>query len=93
MLDSENEYFEASRAFVNAQYDIALADARTLAAMGQLMQTLGVMRDDMPTLAELGSEGVEINPDVICPVEGPAGFTLQDLTGGVVPRHRRVRLT
>ncbi|MCG6656168.1 TolC family outer membrane protein [Halomonas campisalis] len=83
VLDSENEYFEASRAYVNAEYDIALADARTLAAMGQLMQTLGVMRDDMPTLAELGSDGVEINPEVICPVEGPAGFTLQDLIGGV----------
>src|SRR5690554_1464178 len=44
VLDSENEFFEASRAFVNAQYDVALADARTLAAMGQLMPTLGVVQ-------------------------------------------------
>lgn len=85
VLDSENEYFEASRAFVNAQYDIGLADARTLAAMGQLMHTLGVIREDMPSLAELGSDGVQINPEMICPAKGPAGFTLQDLIGAVIP--------
>lgn len=83
VLDSENEYFEASRAYANAQYDAALADARTLAAMGQLMQTLEVRRDDLPTLAELGSDGVAINPDVICPAQGPRGFTLADFTGGI----------
>lgn len=81
VLDSENEYFEASRAFTNAQYDVALADARTLAAMGQLMQNLGVVRDDMPTLAEMGSDGVELDPETLCPASGPTGFTLADLTG------------
>ncbi|MGJ7457313.1 TolC family outer membrane protein [Halomonas sp. RA08-2] len=83
VLDSENEFFEASRAFVNARYDVSLADARTLAAMGQLMPTLGVVRDDMPTLAEMGSDGVALNPDVVCPADGPQGFTLQDFTGGI----------
>ncbi|MGM0914582.1 MAG: TolC family outer membrane protein [Pseudomonadota bacterium] len=83
VLDSENEYFEASRAFVNAQYDVALADARTLAAMGQLMKTLGVVRDDMPTLAEMGSDGVALDPETICPADGPMGFTLADFTGGI----------
>lgn len=83
VLDSENEYFDASRAYANAQYDIALADARTLAAMGQLMQTLGVIRDDMPTLAELGSSGVDLDPEVVCPVAGSAGYTLADFTGGI----------
>ncbi len=82
VLDSENEYFEASRAYTNAQYDVTLADARTLAATGQLMQSLDIMRDDMPTLAELGNNGVEITPDILCPVEGPGGFTLEDFTGG-----------
>nr|WP_240894295.1 TolC family outer membrane protein [Halomonas alimentaria] len=85
VLDSENEYFEASRAFANAQYDVALADARTLAAMGQLMKTLGVVRDDMPTLAEMGSDGVALDPETICPADGPMGFTLADFTGGTEP--------
>ncbi len=83
LLDSENEYFEASRAYANARYDVALADARTLAAMGQLMQTLEVRRDDLPTLAELGSDGVQIDPDAICPAQGPQGFTLNDFIGGI----------
>jgi adhesin transport system outer membrane protein len=83
VLDSENEYFEASRAYANAQYDITLADARTLAATGQLMQSLEIMRDDMPTLAELGNNGVAITPEILCPVTGPGGFTLEDFIGGV----------
>ncbi|TVP44891.1 MAG: agglutination protein [Halomonas sp.] len=83
VLDSENEYFEASRAFTNAEYDVTLADARTLAATGQLMQALEIMRDDMPTLSELGNNGVEITPDILCPVSGPGGFTLEDFTGGM----------
>lgn len=83
VLDSENEYFEASRAYTNAEYDVTLADARTLAATGQLMQALEIMRDDMPTLAELGNNGVEITPDILCPVTGPGGFTLEDFTGGM----------
>ncbi|SDK60151.1 TolC family outer membrane protein [Billgrantia gudaonensis] len=83
LLDSENEYFEASRAYVNAVYDIRIADARTLAAMGELMQSLEVMREDMPTLAELGSDGVSLDPDTVCPVQGPSGFTLDDLTRGL----------
>lgn len=83
VLDSENEYYDASRAYANAEYDVILADARTLAATGQLLQSLEIMRDDMPTLAELGNDGVEITPDIICPVTGPGGFTLQDFTGGL----------
>lgn len=83
VLDSENEYFEASRAYTNAEYDVTLADVRTLAATGQLMQALEVMRDDMPSLAELGNNGVEITPDILCPVTGPGGFTLEDFTGGI----------
>lgn len=83
VLDTENEYFEASRAYTNARYDVELADARTLAAMGQLMQTLEVRRDDMPTLAELGSDGVSLDPETICPTSGPTGFTLADFTGDI----------
>ncbi|CAM3405198.1 TolC family outer membrane protein [Halomonas lysinitropha] len=93
LLDSENEYFEASRAYVNAEYDVATADARTLAAMGQLMQTLEVRRDGLPTLAELGSNGVEIDPDAICPAQGPSGFTLEDLVGDVEAPQRAPDVT
>ncbi|MFG6177817.1 TolC family outer membrane protein [Halomonas sp. THAF12] len=83
VLDTENEYFESSRAYVNAQFDVALADARTLAATGRLMQVLDVRRSDMPTLAELGSDGVSLDPETICPAPGPGGYTLSDFTRGI----------
>lgn len=80
VLDTENEYFDSSRAYVNAQYDVSLADARTLAVMGQLTRVLDVRRDDMPTLDELGSNGVILDGDVVCPAPGPSGYTLEDFT-------------
>ncbi|UYG09334.1 TolC family outer membrane protein [Halomonas sp. M4R1S46] len=89
VLDTENEFFEASRAHVNARYDVALADARTLAAMGQLMQVLEVRRDDLPSLSELGSEGVRLDPETVCPAPGPSGYTLADFTDGITPAPTR----
>ncbi|SES22728.1 outer membrane protein, adhesin transport system [Vreelandella subterranea] len=81
VLDSENEFFEASRAYVNAQYDVAIADAETLASMGHLMRTLDVSRADMPSLSDLGSDGVQIDGEAICPTQAPANYTLEDLVG------------
>ncbi|WP_249975730.1 TolC family outer membrane protein [Vreelandella olivaria] len=83
VLDSENEYFEASRAHANAQFDLTLAQARTLAAMGQLMQALQVARDDIPSLAELGYEGATLSAEQACAIDGPSGFTLEDFTRGI----------
>ncbi|WP_232471413.1 TolC family outer membrane protein [Halomonas sp. N3-2A] len=80
VLDSENEYFEASRAYVNAKHNVLEADARTLASMGQLMLTLDVVREGTPTLNELGSNGVSINPDAICPATHLATPSLAELT-------------
>lgn len=88
VLDSENEYFEASRAYANAEFDLTLAQARTLAAMGQLMSTLEVSRDDIPSLASLGYED-SMSAEMACAVEGPSGFTLEDFTRGIssLPAH------
>ncbi|MFI2819290.1 TolC family outer membrane protein [Vreelandella piezotolerans] len=83
VLDSENEYFEASRAYANAEFDLTLAQARTLAAMGQLMQTLEVVREDIPTLAELGYEDLAQDSEMACATDGPRGFTLEDFTRGI----------
>ncbi len=83
VLDSENEYFEASRAYANAEFDLTLAHARTLASMGQLMQTLNVTRDDIPSLAELDYEGTTLSSADTCAVNGPSGFTLEDFTRGI----------
>ncbi len=42
LLDTENETFQARRALANAEFDRALAQARVLAASGQLLRALGV---------------------------------------------------
>jgi adhesin transport system outer membrane protein len=83
VLDSENEYFEASRAYANAEFDLTLAQARTLAAMGQLMHTLEVVRDDIPTLDELGYGDTTLSAEMACGTEGPRGFNLEDFTRGI----------
>lgn len=80
LLDMENEYFEASRAYSNAQFDVALADTRTLAAMGDLLEVLDVRREGLPSLADLGSNGVEVNSEITCPAVGAASYTIDELT-------------
>ena len=71
LLDTENEYFQARRAYVNATYEHAIAHARTLAGMGSLLTALQVGRDGMPTAQELGQDRQEVDPDSQCPAEAP----------------------
>jgi len=71
LLDTENEYFQARRAYANASYDYAIAHARTLAGMGTLLPTLQIGRESMPTAAELGQDRREVDADSQCPVEAP----------------------
>ena len=72
VLDTQNEYFEASRAYINAQYNEFLAQARTLASMGRLVETLGVSRPDQPTLADVGQDRGVLPPEELCPFDTPA---------------------
>lgn len=46
LLNAENELYTARRAYANAEFDHALAYARTHAAMNQLAATLGIARID-----------------------------------------------
>ncbi len=69
LLDTENEYFQARRAYSNASYDYILAHARTLAGMGQLLTALGLREENLPALSSLGEERNEINPENLCPAQ------------------------
>ncbi len=71
LLDTENEYFQARRAHVNARYDLVLAQARTLGGMGRLMAALDVAREQMPSAAQLGQDREAIDPASMCPPEAP----------------------
>lgn len=66
LLDAENEYFDASRAYVNALYDRKLAVARVQAGMGHLVSSLGLVREGLPTLTDLGAQPLQIT-DNVCP--------------------------
>lgn len=67
LLDTENEYFQARRAYSNASYDIKLAQIRTIAQTGQLLTRLGIRQKDFPQLGKLVSEIEAIDPDSVCP--------------------------
>lgn len=54
LLDNQNEYFEASRAYVNARYDLVNAKSRTMAGVGGLRQAMAVEREGLPTEQEAG---------------------------------------
>jgi adhesin transport system outer membrane protein len=71
LLDTENELFQAKRAYVNAEYDLATAHARTHAGLGNLLATLGLSRigDDTvpdPVAWESGADSPEY-----CPPDAP----------------------
>ncbi len=68
LLDSQNEYFEASRSYVNAHYNQIAAQARTLAGMGRLVAALGVNRADVPNAGDAGQDRAGIDPAELCPV-------------------------
>lgn len=72
LLDTQNEYFEASRAYINARYNEVQAQARTLASMGKLTAALGVARPDQPTLQDVGQDRSDLPPEELCPFETPA---------------------
>ena len=48
LLDTENEYFQARRAFTNTDYDIKAAYARLYASQGELLKKLGSQRQGLP---------------------------------------------
>jgi adhesin transport system outer membrane protein len=68
LLDTQNEFFEARRAYIAGLFNLELAYARALAGMGQLLPSLGIARDEMP---EIDSE-TRIDPEELCPPMAPA---------------------
>ncbi len=69
LLDSQKEFYEANRAYINARHGEAVAQARTLAGMGQLVSALGVQRADVPSAADAGQDRDHVDPADLCPME------------------------
>lgn len=83
LLDTENEYFQARRAYVNATHEHAIAYVRTQAGMGNLLSALQVGRDNLPTLKELGQDRWEVDPASQCPAVAPVIAVASDI---LIPR-------
>lgn len=75
LLNTQNEYFDARRAQVNADTDLAIAYLRSYAGMGRLLETLALKRVDegnAPAAGELAS----VDTAQLCAPSAPAGTTL-----------------
>jgi len=71
LLDTENELFQARRAYANGESDLATAQARSQAGFGNLMGTLGLSRVSQETLPDVaGWEAGSEQPE-FCPPEAP----------------------
>ncbi len=66
LLDTQNEYYEAARAYANAKYNQITAHARTFAGMGRLMATIEVSRPDLPAARDMGQDKETIDPAEMC---------------------------
>ncbi len=73
LLDSENELFEAKRAYIEAQYDQMLAYARVQAGVGNLFKSLGLTRQDAGPLPDFGERSDETEA-THCEVEAPQTY-------------------
>ena len=71
LLDTENEYFQARRAYTNATYEHAIAYIRTQAGMGNLLTALQVGRDGLPTAKDLGQDRLDVDAESQCPAVAP----------------------
>jgi adhesin transport system outer membrane protein len=75
LLDSENELFEAKRAYQGAYFDHLYAMGRTHAGMGLLLDVIGLPRHNTDTLAKADEKAV-FDPDTVCPPEVPEQVTV-----------------
>jgi outer membrane protein, adhesin transport system len=83
LLDSQNEFFQAERAFYNAQYNQVIAQARTLAGMGRLVPSLNVTRADLPDPVAAGQDRGGLNPADLCPLDTVIVDSLEKIKAGL----------
>jgi adhesin transport system outer membrane protein len=89
LLDSQNEFFEATRSYINAHHNQVAAQARTLAGMGQLVGALGVNRADMPSAQDAGQGRSGLDPAELCPPETTQVETLDAIKARFATKPKR----
>ena len=58
LLDAENEYFQADRAYANAEFNLVIAKANYLAATGKLLNYYDIVKNDVLTAPETGAQNI-----------------------------------
>ena len=76
ILDTENEYYEARRAYLNADRDHSISYARTLAGSGKLVAALGLGPDIHPMELPPGYDAQSPDMFAICPQETDAAMSI-----------------
>lgn len=73
LLDTENEYFEVKRSLTNAKSEIKLAQLRTLAGMGRLLQSMNAVSFDRDMIGDVDKnrDSREVSLAAKCPVDTP----------------------
>lgn len=90
LLDSQNEFFQANRAYLNTSYDQIIAQARTLSGMGQLVGALSVKRTDVPSPQDAGQDRTTIDPAELCPQDETVVETMEKIKSeAVIPPRTR----
>jgi adhesin transport system outer membrane protein len=85
LLDAENEYFQANRAYTSAQADLNIAHARTLAAMGSLLPALNITRETLVQVKDAKvSDNIKIDGTNACPLDVAEGFSRKDLISEMI---------
>lgn len=83
LLDSQNEYFEASRSYINTRHNQVVAQARTLSGMGRLVGVMGAYRADVPDAKGAGQDRNGIDPAELCPPTESAIDTLEAIKAAI----------
>lgn len=76
LLDTENELFQAKRAYVNADHDLLIAQARSQASLGNLLQALELSRVARDEIADPVNWAAEGDAAEHCPPEGPMALAV-----------------
>jgi adhesin transport system outer membrane protein len=75
LLNTQNEYFDARRSQVNADADLSIAYLRSYAAMGRLLETLGLKRIDADNAPD-PDDLTAVDLAELCPPTTPVETTL-----------------
>jgi outer membrane protein, adhesin transport system len=93
LLDTQKEFFEANRSYTNARFDQLSAQARTLAAMGKLVSTLGAGSADLSAGADAARDSGEGPYGDVCPVQVTAMDSLERIKAELEPPRRPAAIT